>query len=172
MQICGGRTYLFRVIIAESACRVGEKLMPETSNKPKILIIEDDEMTALVERSTLEVAGYRVDDVREGYVGLDRLQGTDYDLVVLDYMLPDLRGDEVLERIGRERLARLPVLVVTGYNDPVLAARLKESGASGFLAKDSSMIFLDELPRQVAALMARAASQSDAALQPGGSDGE
>ena len=73
-----------------------------TSEK-KVLIIEDDwEIADLVEIHLRDL-GYRLDRVEDGLTGLDRMQENDYDLVILDLMLPGLDGLEVCKRIRRVR---------------------------------------------------------------------
>lgn len=119
----------------------------------KILIVEDDELTALVERASLEAAGFEVEDVRTGEEALARLVGQTYDGMVLDRMLPGLRGEDVLRELAPERLEEMPVLIVSGYDDPGTIASLRGLGAADYLVKDGEMAFLEELPKRMEGLI-------------------
>ena len=125
----------------------------------RILIVEDDELTALVERAVLEAAGFAVEDVRTGEEALERLATATFDAVVLDLMLPGLRGDEVLQTLPPERLATLPVVVVSGYDDPRRKKALLALGAADYLVKDSHMLVFNILPRRLQELIAQRAAK-------------
>ena len=119
-----------------------------------ILLVEDDPMTRLIMRSLLQESGYRVREVDEGHLAVTTLQEEGADLVVLDYYLPDMNGSDVLKALGR-LLEKMPVIVVTGYDDPRLAEGVLEAGASRFVHKDSDCKYLRELPEIVAETLAQ-----------------
>ena len=73
----------------------------------KILLVEDEEKLARMVELELKYEGYQVDKAADGRTGLDMAQTGDYDLILLDIMLPALSGMEVLRRLRREQLARL-----------------------------------------------------------------
>lgn len=119
----------------------------------RILIVEDDELTALVERASLEAVGFEIEDVRTGEEALARLAEATYDAMVLDQMLPGLRGEDVLRELSSERLLAMPVLVVSGYDDARMISKLRDQGAADYLVKDGEMRFLEELPRRMTSLV-------------------
>jgi DNA-binding response OmpR family regulator len=121
----------------------------------RILIVEDDELTALVETAILESAGFEVEAVHTGEQALVRLAAATFDAMVLDLMLPGLRGEDLLRGLAPERLARMPVLVVSGYGDPDLIARLRSQGAADFLVKDGHVRVFDHLPKRMTELIAQ-----------------
>jgi two-component system response regulator QseB len=121
----------------------------------RILIVEDDELTALVERATLEAAGFAVEDVRTAEAALARLAATTFDAMVLDLVLPGMRGDELLRRLPPERRQEMPVLIVSGYDDPQQIAGLLGEGAAGYLVKDSRMRFFQVLVQRVSEIVAQ-----------------
>ena len=73
----------------------------------KILLVEDEEKLARMVELELRYEGYQVDKSFDGRSGLERALSGEYDLVLLDIMLPQLSGMEVLRRLRREQLDRL-----------------------------------------------------------------
>ena len=117
----------------------------------KILLVEDEELMAFLERTVLEKAGFELDDVRTGGEALEQLTRDDYALLILDYRLPDMTAADILATLGN-RGQTLPVIVVTGYNDPQLAQSLREAGALEYIVKDD-LTFLPRLPEVVGEIL-------------------
>ena len=114
-----------------------------------ILLVEDEPGVAFLEREVLQRAGFPVEEVRRGAHAIEYLEGgRQISLMVLDYILPDMTGADVLEELG-ERIAVLPVIVVTGYPDPEIEQRMRSAGVYDYLVKDVDLEFLDRLPRLV-----------------------
>ena len=99
----------------------------------KILLVEDEEKLARMVELELKYEGYQVDKAADGRTGLDMAQTGDYDLILLDIMLPALNGMEVLRRLRRESL--VPVIMLTA-RDPVMdkGAGL-DAGAEDYITK-------------------------------------
>lgn len=115
----------------------------------KVLVVEDEVGIAELEQEVLERSGYRVKIVALGGSALECLKGCDeLALMVLDYRLPDMTGADVLAALG-DRIAVLPVLIVTGFADPEIEKRLRAAGVSDYIVKDMGLAFLDNLPRSV-----------------------
>lgn len=114
----------------------------------KILVIDDDTDLCRLLRNNLEQEGYSVRTCHDGKTGLKELQSTDYQLVVLDIMLPLKNGYEVLEKIREESV--VPVLMLTAKDsegDKVSGLRMgaddyltKPFANSEFLARVSSLL--------------------------------
>jgi DNA-binding response OmpR family regulator len=83
----------------------------------KILIIEDDYSIAELQKDYLEVAGYTVTICSDGLQGLNELKETEYDLLIIDIMLPGLDGLEILRRIQDEK--EIPVLLVSAKREEI-----------------------------------------------------
>lgn len=99
-----------------------------------ILIVEDDADSRWIFRTVLAHAGYRVIDAENGREGLARLGETVPDLLVLDLMLPQIDGLELLERIrGHPDTSGLPVLAMSA--DPLREEAALAAGSDVFLAK-------------------------------------
>lgn len=77
----------------------------------RILVVEDEAKIARFVELELTHEGYEVDKAADGRSGVDAALSGDYDLVLLDLLLPQLNGLEVLRRIRRER--DVPVIVLT-----------------------------------------------------------
>lgn len=86
---------------------------PASTAAKRVLLVEDDAATAQSVAMMLRAEGYAVDSVDLGAVGLQKAKGGDYDLLVLDLMLPDVKGFEVLRQLKQARVAT-PVLILSG----------------------------------------------------------
>jgi heavy metal response regulator len=117
----------------------------------RILVVEDEKRIADFLCRGLEGAGYAVDAAPNGADAIDRIHSTDYDLVILDLMLPDMDGLTVLEKI-RNRKSGPPVLILSargGLDDRVKGL---EQGADDYLVKPFAFV---ELLARVRALLRR-----------------
>lgn len=100
----------------------------------KLLIVEDEQRTAQGLKKGLQEHHYLADLAADGEEGFQRLQESEYELIVLDVMLPKMDGWEVLRRI-REQGNRTPVLMLTALNDINDRVRGLQAGADDYLAK-------------------------------------
>lgn len=102
----------------------------------KILIVEDDRLIAELERDYLEAAGYAVETEASGKEGLRMALSGDYDLVLLDVMLPEMSGFEVCRRLRREK--NVALMMVTALRDDVDKIRGLGLGADDYVVKPFS----------------------------------
>jgi phosphate regulon transcriptional regulator PhoB len=120
----------------------------------RILVIEDDPDIVELVRYNLENEGYEVASAADGRSGLDLLRRSDYDLVVLDLMLPQLSGLDVCKEIRREKkLEALPVIMLTARGEEADRVIGLELGADDYIAKPFSV---REMVARVKALLRRA----------------
>jgi two-component system response regulator CpxR len=99
----------------------------------KILVVEDDVELCGMLREFFRPEGFQVDTVHDGERGLSKAAGGDYDLVILDVMLPRLSGLEVLKRLRAE--TKKPVLLLTARGEDVDRILGLELGADDYLPK-------------------------------------
>ncbi|WP_172264176.1 response regulator transcription factor [Caulobacter sp. RHG1] len=97
-------------------------------------MIDDDPMIRQFVELVLHQAGYRVSSASTGVMGVEALQASRWDLVLLDIELPDMTGLNVLGVLRRQRV-RPPVMMMTAKGDAVTVRVALEAGAAGYLVK-------------------------------------
>ena len=100
----------------------------------KILLVEDEEKLARMVELELRYEGYQVHKSFDGRSGLERALSGEYDLVLLDIMLPQLSGMEVLRRLRKEGV-QLPVIMLTARDSVVDKVSGLDSGADDYITK-------------------------------------
>jgi len=128
-----------------------------------VLVVEDEPDLASVVARVLTDAGWSVDTAADGEAALAMARDDVYDLVVLDLMLPDMPGDEVLAAL-RAHGRPLPVLVLTARDEVQDRVRLLDSGADDYVIKPFEPA---ELVSRCRALVRRAAGHDRAAISIG-----
>ena len=118
---------------------------------PKVLIVEDDDVIADGMARHLRVAGFHATSVARGRAGLSRLRYERPDVLVLDLMLPELDGWEVIESARREGIGT-PIIVVSARGAEEDRVRALDIGADDYLVKPFAM---DELVARVRAAARR-----------------
>ena len=99
----------------------------------KILIVEDDEEIAMLERDYLEIAGFETEIITDGEQALRAAQAKHYDLILLDLMLPGCTGYEVCRQL-RDKID-IPILMVTARTESVDKIRGLGMGADDYIGK-------------------------------------
>ena len=107
------------------------------TNNAKILIIDDEDVICHCCKQTLEKNGFEVDCAQNGIVGLAKLHDKAYDLVLIDLMMPQIKGMDVLESIRKYDPAIIKI-IITGYVKEAVIAEALQKGAYDFLAKPFS----------------------------------
>ncbi len=103
---------------------------------PKILIIEDDAAIAAIEKDYLEIENYEVEIVSDGTTGLARGLSGEFDLILLDLMLPGMDGFAICRKL-RERID-IPILMVTARQEDIDKIRGLGLGADDYIDKPFS----------------------------------
>jgi DNA-binding NtrC family response regulator len=104
------------------------------TSKGKILVIDDEADIRESLETLLEMEGYRVELATGGVEGLEKLESNSYDLVLLDLMMPDRSGMEVLKEV-RERDRETPIFMITAYGSTQVAVDALKSGATDYFQK-------------------------------------
>lgn len=116
----------------------------------KILIIEDEVSIAELEKDYMELSGFEVDMEHSGDTGLDKALKNDFDLIILDLMLPGIDGFEICRRIREQK--NIPVLMVSAKKEDIDKIRGLGMGADDYITKPFSP---SELVARVKAHLAR-----------------
>ena len=126
--------------------------MNASASHESILLIEDHQDIATMVYDYLEQRGYMVDYAADGVTGLHLAVKNDYDVIILDLMLPGIDGMQVLEKVRLEARQATPVLILTARDtlDDKLAGL--ESGADDYLIKPFE---IRELEARIKALIRR-----------------
>lgn len=124
------------------------------SHALRLFLVEDNDDIAFVTRLCLERAGHQVTVCHAGADALIVLTQSSFDLVLLDYILEDMRGSELLARL-RQDGNHTPVLMITAYGDEQLATQVLRDGALDYIVRDPSSAYLTELPKRVAEAVMR-----------------
>ncbi len=109
--------------------------MPDESNRRRILVVDDEERMVRFIRMNLEHDGYQVAEALNGKQAIDKMRDTP-DLVLLDVMMPDLDGFEVLETI--RQVSTVPVIMLTAKGEEDDRIRGLELGADDYITKPFS----------------------------------
>ena len=110
------------------------------SAEPAVLVVEDEAALATLLRYNLEREGYRVIEARDGEEALVLADEVKPDLVVLDWMLPELSGIEVCRRLrGRGHMRNVPIVMLTARGEEPDRVRGLDTGADDYIVKPFSM---------------------------------
>lgn len=116
----------------------GNKGKTENSHKT-ILVIDDGEVERKFISRSLEKGGYKVATAEEGETGIKIAQEIRPDLILLDFIMPGIRGDVVCKRLKMDdRTKDIPVIFLTGSVKPMSVIDSYESGAEYYLSKPIS----------------------------------
>lgn len=117
----------------------------------KILIVEDEPGMRMGLKDNLEFEGFTVDSAEEGRTGLEKIRSNDFDLVLLDVMLPEMSGFEICKTIRKEG-NKTPVILLTAKGEEIDKVLGLELGADDYVTKPFS---LRELLARIKAVLRR-----------------
>lgn len=114
----------------------------------KIAIIEDDQAIAQMYRVKFESEGFEVETAANGKLGLALAESMQPDIILLDLMMPEMNGEEVLEKMRKTAWGKdTKVIILTNMGEQEAPAILQDLNVSAFIVK------ADMTPRQVAELV-------------------
>jgi DNA-binding response OmpR family regulator len=102
-----------------------------------ILLIEDDLFIGEMYSRSLSREGYQVDLIKDGEEGLKAALGKQYDLILLDVMLPEKRGTEILQALrgGEDKVPNSRIVILTNFEQDEESKMAMQSKADGYLIK-------------------------------------
>jgi excisionase family DNA binding protein len=113
-----------------------ERSLPDARSGPVVLIVDDDERLREYVRVNLEMEGYTVQEAGSAEEGMEVLDTLRPDLVLLDVMMPQVDGWEMLQRMhDRHGVGSIPVVMFSGKVDESEAGQAAKHGAQGFIGK-------------------------------------
>lgn len=117
----------------------------------RILIVEDEPNMRMGLRDNLEFEGYEVDFAEEGKTGLEKILGNNYNLILLDVMLPNMSGFDIC-KTARKRGVTTPIILLTAKGEEIDKVLGLELGADDYITKPFS---LRELLARIKAVLRR-----------------
>lgn len=115
---------------------------------PRIAIVEDDQAISQMYRIKFEAEGYTVETAENGVLGLEMVEKFKPDIILLDLMMPEMSGDEMLDKLRAADWGKdIKVIVLTNVGEQEIPDEVKKLGVSAVILK------ADMTPRQVAELV-------------------
>src|SRR5947209_6707809 len=115
---------------------------------PKIAIVEDDQTISQMYRFKFEAEGFDVQTAENGKLGLELVEKFKPDIILLDLMMPEMTGDQMLEKMRSSVWGKkIKVIILTNMGEQEIPPKVKELEISGLILK------ADMTPRQVAELV-------------------
>jgi DNA-binding NtrC family response regulator len=111
---------------------VSEKKLKRT--KARILVVDDEKDMCNILSKFVKEDGYQSDIAHKGKLALGKIKKKRYDLIILDYRLPDISGLEVLREISQLR-PKLPVIMISAYGNEDVEEKANKLGVISFLDK-------------------------------------
>jgi len=117
---------------------------PETRPEPgQVLVVDDSSVNRYMLAQHVASLGHQATTAGDGREALGLLESTPFDLVLLDLMMPEMDGHEVLERMkGDPRLREIPVIMISGFDEIQAVVRCIEQGAEDYLPKPWDRVLL------------------------------
>lgn len=114
----------------------GDRVYMEETVKKRLLCIEDERFIGELYKRALEKAGYAVDVIADGQQGLDAILAGDYEIVLLDIMIPQMLGIDVLHRVRTEKPdLKAKIIITTNLEQDDKTRAAIEHEADGYLIK-------------------------------------
>jgi adenylate cyclase len=112
-------------------------------NPGRILVVDDDELNRMTLARGVKQQGHTVTLAENGQQALEMLQAQSFDLVLLDIVMPEMDGYQVLEHVkGDNALRNIPVVVISAIDEMDSAAKCISMGAEDYLAKPFNPVLL------------------------------
>lgn len=141
LKIYDENTILYSLSLPSSRCTI-------ESMSTKIAIIEDDAAISQMYRIKFEMEGYEVETAENGILGLQLTENMKPDIILLDLMMPEMRGDEMLEKLRASDWGKdIKVIILTNKGEQEAPEILKTLNVRRFIVK------AEMTPRQVAEMV-------------------
>ncbi|MBL0389047.1 response regulator [Tumebacillus sp. ITR2] len=118
----------------------------------RILLAEDEDVLRMLVVDSLEDCGFEIDEAVDGVEAFEKIQANDYDLVLLDYMMPGMTGLEVVEKTRQLAVAGksdVKIMMLTAKSQKADQDLARQTGVNYFLAKPFSPLELVNLVEDI-----------------------
>ncbi|MDA1317150.1 MAG: response regulator [bacterium] len=111
-------------------------IMVTHTNKPSLLIVEDEHYLRELYVDIFAHDGFEVDSAEDGNEAYSKMKSNEYDLVLLDIILPGMDGMQVLDKLVREKSVKLDnIVLLTNLSQDLVIAKALDYGVRGYLIK-------------------------------------
>jgi excisionase family DNA binding protein len=107
---------------------------PTRSSRQRVLVVDDEASIRDLLAKTLALADYEVETAADGFMALERIRSTTYDLLIADLKMPDMDGLTLIRQAKGLR-SELPVIIITGFSTESSAIEAVNLGVAGYLTK-------------------------------------
>ena len=114
----------------------------------KALVVDDSKVMRLMVIRALRQANlvkFDCDEAPNGKVALELFEANDYEIVFIDYNMPEMSGLEFLEQVRAGSKAHVPVVMITSEKTEAIQGRIAQAGASGYISKPFTPDRLEEV---------------------------
>jgi excisionase family DNA binding protein len=128
-----GRQWRIRRRDIEAWLATQEAGVKDTTERPRILVVDDEPAVRTLVAKTLTACDYTVETAEDGPTALERMQSTAYDLLITDLKMPGMDGLSVVREV--RRLSDVPIVILTGYSTEASAIEALNMGVAGYVTK-------------------------------------
>jgi excisionase family DNA binding protein len=128
-----GRQWRIRRRDIEAWLATQEAGVKDTTERPRILVVDDEPAVRTLVAKTLTACDYTVETAEDGPTALERMQSTAYDLLITDLKMPGMDGLSVVREV--RRLSDVPIVILTGYSTEASAIEALNMGVAGYITK-------------------------------------
>lgn len=108
----------------------------------RVLVVDDEDILRILITDSLEDLGFDLEEAEDGEVALEKIENNNYDLFILDYMMPKLTGVDVLDRLSEEKRKDMKILMLTAKAQEKDQEMVLGRGADYFMPKPFSPVDL------------------------------
>lgn len=101
-----------------------------------VLIVDDEQQTIEIFQAALSSQGYQITVADNGKNALEKIKNKKFDIIILDEMMPDMSGNDVMQVLKQDETTKnIPVVILTNYGEVGLVKDAMAAGASDYLLK-------------------------------------
>lgn len=132
-----GSTFYFSAVFeVQDIKKRSEFISPDDLKKLKVLACDDNETARSIISETIKTFGFSITTVNSGKECIEELQHNTYDLIIIDWKMPEMNGLEAIKLIRDNKVtSNIPILVISAYGNEVTSKESKKLGVNHFIAK-------------------------------------